>query len=394
MTTIQELEALLGFKFFDYQRTAIVKASSWNHVLTPRRCLFYKTGAGKTYTALAQMRVLGVQDVLVITPPITFEAWSKAGQMFGLQVECMSHAKFRMKSTKVSRTKAIIADEMHMFGGHSGQGWKKLDKIALHLQAPLIMASATPNYNDADRVYCIQHILDPQGTKGGFLDFIYQNCTTEANPYGMYPVVTGFHRYANAAEYLADLKCVDYLPDDLVYTIIDIPVTRYVPAAMSRYGLNRRKGRIIASSMEERHAVVDHTYIDITDELKGVVLQRLWPLLESTPVLIFANHSTVAEAAMEALNSGDRICDLITGTTSRKKKAASAQAFRRGETDILIGTASLATGTDGFDKICDTMIILDDTDDDSLRRQLIGRIMPRGVDTDATKKKVYRLVPT
>ena len=59
---------------------------------------------------------------------------------------------------------------------------------------------------------------------------------------------------------------------------------------------------------------------------------------------------------------------------------------------MLIGTASLATGTDGLDKMCDTLIILDDTDDDSLRRQLIGRIMPRGADTDTSKKKVYRFV--
>jgi hypothetical protein len=41
--------------------------------------------------------------------------------------------------------------------------------------------------------------------------------------------------------------------------------------------------------------------------------------------------------------------------------------------------------------MCDTLIILDDTDDDSLRRQLVGRIMPRGEDTDATGKSVYRI---
>jgi hypothetical protein len=43
--------------------------------------------------------------------------------------------------------------------------------------------------------------------------------------------------------------------------------------------------------------------------------------------------------------------------------------------------------------MCNTLIILDDTDDDSLRRQLIGRIMPRGADTDASMKRVFRFLP-
>jgi superfamily II DNA or RNA helicase len=84
--------------------------------------------------------------------------------------------------------------------------------------------------------------------------------------------------------------------------------------------------------------------------------------------------------------------NLITGDTSKKDKAERIKFFNEGGIDVLIGTASLATGTDGLDKVCDTLFILDDTDDDALRRQLIGRIMPRGKDTDASKKFVYRLV--
>ena len=48
--------------------------------------------------------------------------------------------------------------------------------------------------------------------------------------------------------------------------------------------------------------------------------------------------------------------------------------------------------TDGLDKMCDWLIILDDTEDDAMRRQLIGRIMPRGLDTDASGKHVYRVL--
>jgi superfamily II DNA or RNA helicase len=83
---------------------------------------------------------------------------------------------------------------------------------------------------------------------------------------------------------------------------------------------------------------------------------------------------------------------LVTGQTPAKKKSARLEAFKDGVLDVLVGTATLATGTDGLDKVCDWLVIFDDTDDDALRRQLIGRIMPRGMDVDASRKNVHRLV--
>ena len=54
---------------------------------------------------------------------------------------------------------------------------------------------------------------------------------------------------------------------------------------------------------------------------------------------------------------------------------------------------TLATGTDGLDRMCNTMILLNDTDDGALRRQLVGRILPRGKDADYSKKKFWRIQP-
>jgi hypothetical protein len=42
--------------------------------------------------------------------------------------------------------------------------------------------------------------------------------------------------------------------------------------------------------------------------------------------------------------------------------------------------------------VCDTLLIVDDTDDDAFRRQLIGRIMPRGTGSNVSSKTVERLV--
>lgn len=395
---LDELATKAGLDgWFDYQHLALTKAMLMSGP-QQRRCLYYKTGAGKSVTALAQMYLWEQDEVLVVTPPSTFDGWTDLGEKFGINVECMSHAKFRMAGTKLRRDQAIIADELHLFGGHAGKGWIKLDRIARHLQAPMVLASATPNYNDAERVYCVQHILDPQGTKDGFLNFLYAHCTTEQNPFGMYPIVTGFHQFKDAEEFLASLPGVDYIPDDLIYTIKDYKFPRVNPTMMALYGLNERRGRMIASSMEEKHAIIDHSMITDSGKLRidlydFVMSERR---LAGGPLLVFANHSTVAQALATRLHSASAAVSwaLVTGDTTTKNKNVLLEAFRQGDYQILIGTASLATGTDGLDKVCNSLLILDDTEDDSLRRQLIGRIMPRGLSTNFSSKSVSRVVLT
>lgn len=398
--TIGSLARRLNLKWFDYQWDALFDAKSMKGP-QQRRCLYYKTGSGKSVTALGQMALWEVDDVLVVTPPSTNDSWLELGDKLGINIECMSHAKFRMADTKVRRDRAIIADEMHLFGGHDGKGWQKLDRVAKHLQAPMVLASATPNYNDADRVYCVKHILDPNGTKGGFLDFIYAHCTTEQNPFGRYPLVTGFHQFKDAAEFLASLPGVDYLPDDLVYTIKDVPYPEFRSSALRQYGLNLRKNRMIASQIEEKHANIDRNLIDQDGFLRQHPYDSVIREFHSsgagwTQMIVFANHATVAEAFMRGLKQydGDISARLVTGKTSTKDKLNIIEAFRRQEFSILVGTASLATGTDGLDKVCNLLYIIDDTEDPSLRRQLVGRIMPRGLSTNLADKRVYRLVAT
>lgn len=386
MTTIEQLEKQVGLSFLDYQYATLTRAVQQDGP-AQRLCLYYKTGAGKSYTSLACVRLWGHQRALVIAPPSTHAAWTAAGLRFGVQVEVMSHAKFRQPATKLSREVAVIADEMHLFGGHKGKGWAKLDRLAAGLKAPLILASATPNYNDADRVYCIQHVLDPLSCRGGFLQFLYQNCETEQNPFAMMPDVKGFLKFGSAAEYLASLPYVEYLPDDLVYTIDEVDVPAYVPAELRRFGYNRQAHKMIGSQIEETHTVIQQALIAPDGTLTTEAYTPLLKILDSVkgPVLIFANHSTVAEAAHREFGGL-----LVTGKTSTADKARQIEAFNTGRCPLLIGTASLATGTDGMDKVCNTLVILDDTPDDSMRRQLIGRIMPRGVGGDASIKKVYR----
>ena len=398
MQTLADIEARLGKSFLPHQREALLDASEQaregGHL---RLCLYHRTGAGKTVTSLCAMALGGVQDILVLAPPITHTAWHDQGQHFGLTVSAISHAKFRQKSFKVSRTQAIIVDEFHLLGGQRGIGWKKLDRLAQGLQAPLIIMSATPYYNDAERVYCIQHVLDPQSCKGGYLQFLYTHCEVETNPFGSIPLVKGFLKYESAEEYLKKLPRVHFVEDEAIkqVKIEDISVVTILPVSLTYAGLDKRRQRVCASMIEKKHAVAHHQILTKSGRLTSMVLGRLLPFLSrenQQPLLIFCAHAAIAEKVCESLLVNGFSANLITGKTPAAEKKARVDAFIQGTFKTLVGTASLATGTDGIDKMCDRLFIIDDTNDDALRRQLIGRILPRGLDADVSKKEVYRLV--
>jgi hypothetical protein len=394
--TYEEYGESIGIDFFDYQTEALFGADQLKQEHL-RSCLYFRTGAGKSYTALALLGIRNYNYTVVIAPPSTHPAWIAAGRKFGISVEPMSHAKFRGKRTKLQRDVPVIADEFHLFGGQRGMGWKKLDRLAGGLQAPLILASATPNYNDAERVYCIQHILDPLSCRGGFLEFLYTHCNTEQNPFGSMPLVSDeqpFKLFKDAAEFLSSLPGVFYLPDTLTYDIGEVQFPAPALNDLEGYGYNRREHKMVASDIEMRHTRVFQQYVNEGGELRSSALANLKVLLpDNKSAMVFCNHATIAEAAAKSLIREGYDARLITGKTPAKEKNWRLEDFRQKKFKILVGTASLATGTDGLDKVCDTMIILDDTDDPSLRRQLIGRIMPRGAASDASKKRVHRLLP-
>lgn len=388
---IKTIENKIGKPLFVYQKEA---AALWMGQRGPQRrlCLYYKTGAGKTLTSLVLCWLAGSKDVLVVAPPITHAQWLAQARTLRMTVTCISHAKFRQPGYLVKRDRAVIADEFHLFGGHDGQGWKKLDRLARGLQAPLILASATPNYNDAERVYCIQHVLDPHSVKGGYIEFLYKHCKTEQNMFSKTPLVSGFLNYPDAASYLAALPHVVHLPDDVQIDIDEVYLSSPLPKFFDTYGLDVENRRIMASGMEQRHT--RNRYLLVNNE-------RIWPHImdelekirqdSATPVLMFCKSSRIAEALWLSWGERGVRTAIITGQITLPTKNRRVNAFKGGHLDVLVGTATLGTGTDGLDKVSDTLILVHDTDDDAFRRQLIGRILPRGEDSDISKKKVIRL---
>lgn len=382
----------------DYQRVSVARAEAMGKTLKqPRLCLYYKTGAGKTRTALAAVHVMGHSEAVIVAPPTTHKHWEDTAREMGYTgtLEIMSHAKFRMKETKVSRTRPIIVDEFHMLGGFKAAGFKKLEKIAGGLQSPIVICSATPNYNDVERCYCIQRITDRRATEGGYLSFIYKHCGTEVNPFGQVPKVTGFLKYPDAASFLADLPNVEYIEDDLVYDIEDVDMELAVPDELLTYGVDRRREKMVGSIIERKHTVIDHMLVApdgcLTTEVGELLVEGV--MASDTPVLVFAVHLAVAQAAVKTLGYAQIEAGLVHGKMTKLRKNDVIEEFKAGKLRALVGTQSLATGTDGLDKVCDLLVIIDDTDDGSMRRQLIGRIMPRGEATSQPhSNRVVRIV--
>lgn len=351
--------------------------------------VFYPTGKGKTKIMLAMVAMAGNGAALVVAPPITHEKWVAEGHMIGVRVTPISHAKFRQKSTLLSRKMPIIVDEFHLLGGHTGLGWKKLDRYAAGSQAPVILGSATPNYNDAERCYCLVHVLSPFDNRGGYDTWIYKHCVTKANRYSSIPEVLGFEHFKDAAEFLSAQPKVSYLPDDAPDILRDWPVpTDPLPDEFYELNVDRSRERVMSSMMEMRMSTSRRMILDEKDRLNIGVAEQLGILdeqLGNPPLVIFANRKTVAKAIaaeLDLLMDEDpeyALYSYIDGDTTPLAKDWALRAFLSGKNRILLGTASLATGTDGIDKVAKHMIIVDDTDDDSLRRQLVGRILPRGI---------------
>ena len=357
----------------------------WSTLVNDRMLLFYPTGKGKTKTSLGLMVDAGYDRILVVAPPRTHPAWRMDAIALDLDIIVMSHAKFRMDSTKFQKGRAIIVDEFHLLGGHGATGWKKLDRNATGFPA-IILSSATPEYNDAERAYCVAHVLDPVNNTGGFNHWIHKHCETKVNPFASTPYVLGFLNYAGAAEFLVDQGYTAYVRDEAEWAETTFMLPDHRDDWFEKYNYDRYQHKMIASDMEKRHrrAVLDRVNPN-TGLLWDDVTVALIEQLEKSPApwLLFCFHATIAEAVHRSpLRHLGWQTLIITGDDTSKTSEYSKKQFIESEDArrVLVGSGTLATGTDGLDKVCSQLMIFDaQAGDPSFKRQLIGRVLPRGL---------------
>ena len=402
--TIESIEQTFGRPFLGHQREALEDAQRQAQGGTPLRlCLYHRTGAGKTDTSLACVALAGAERVLILAPPSTHPNWVARANQLGLTATVISHAKFRQKTFKITRGDAVIVDEFHMLGGQGAAGFTKFDRACEFIKAPVIICSATPNYNDAERVYCIMHTMAPHTVRGGYIQFLYRHCDVEENPFAKEPIVTSMKDGETAENFLQKLPYVHYVEDEAIKQVHIEEVylmQDYVPEEFNTLGYDSANTRIMASQMEERHrrrelqALYDNGSMLLPELQTRIGEIIVSPLFKDSKIMFFASHVKIATAVHRYLMTGAiEIAVLISGASTAGARSVALEAFKLdGDVRYLVGTTALATGTDGIDKVCDTLVIVDDVDDAALRRQLIGRILPRGLDTDLTNKRVLRFV--
>jgi superfamily II DNA or RNA helicase len=374
-------------KFKGWKQSQTDAYIQWRQGSLRSMLLFFPTGEGKSKTALAIMACQGLKQLTVICPLRTHKAWVADGDLLGVAIQPITPQMFRTKGFKPKRGMSFIYDEFHQAGGRSGDGWKKINRMAAQIPY-LIMCSATPNYNDAERVFCATAIgdLDPLRNYASWLN---EHCNTVPSRYSFYPDVdkeNPFKKFAGALEFLRAKPWVAYVEDTATWSPYELVLRAPSLYELTVVGYSRRQHRLVASQMEERHKLVDEKLIDENGFIRKDHMDAIVQFLDNVPDqprwLIFCNHKTVAEALYRTASPG--WMGIVTGDTTDYETVK--QEFIQCETGWLIGTTTLATGIDGIDKACHAMLILDPIDGDpSLTRQLIGRILPRGADDDAER---------
>jgi len=351
-----------------------------------RQLLFFPTGEGKTKTALALIASRGHKNVMVIAPTAAHAGWIRDGNRLGMNIVVHTFNRFRMPETSYKDKKdwAWIVDEFHMLGSHSAAGFKKFSRMMGSWNGDLIMCSATPNYNDAERVFCLTSIGDEIPNRN-YIDWLWDNCNCHPSRWSMIPDVDThrpFKRFDSAIDFLRSRPWVSYIEDKATWD----EVTLYLPAPMNflfeLYNVNKREQKVMNSEMEKRHARVSHRFIDDHGRFRQEVLNAVSKELSKYPDrkkwMIFCFHKDVAKALYKTVTDNTFLID--GDATAAGRVEPIKQQFIEAEGGWLIGTTAIATGMDGVDKVCTSMLILDDFEgDDALRRQLIGRILPRGV---------------
>lgn len=356
----------------------------WSTIQNDRMLLFYPTGKGKTKTSLGLMADAGYKKVLVVAPPRTHHDWRRDAIVLGMEITVISVERMRSKDFRFKRGVPIIVDEFHLLGRHGADGFKKLDRNATGFPA-IILASATPEYNDYDRAYCVAHVMDPVGNLGGFQKWVYTHCETRVNPFASTPYVDGFLAYDSTAEWLVAQGYCAFIEDDAVWMEDEFDLPDHRDDWLETYGYDRSQHRMIASDMEKRHR---RAYLDRVNPDTGYLWDDVFLTLTremgraQKPWLLFCMHATIAEAVGRSMGrDSDWTTFVITGETSDKKVEQIKRVFMHWENPrkLLVGTATLATGMDGLDKACDQLLIFDPlVGDYAKKRQLIGRVLDRG----------------
>lgn len=369
-------------RFIEWKPSQNQAYSDWEGQQLMNYLLLFPTGEGKSTTSLGMIASRDYDHLVVVAPLRTHEAWKRDAKLLGFKVAVLTHEAFRQPKRSFPRDVPIIFDEFHKLGGVGAVGFKKARQIAQTHMAPIFALSATPNYNDGERCFCLEAVVGHDYTQ--YEKWLRDVAVVEPNRYGYYPNFVRFIDYNGAFQYLDAQPWCSYIEDTADWRKETLDLPTHVDELFERYGLDVANKRIMASMMEKGHRRTNMRFIDdATGKIRQEIQDAIFALRKThsthTKWLIFCSHKTVANALYGSAVNQEKLF-LITGDTKEAVADEQKRAFihATGVAD-LIGTSTLAEGVDGIDKVCQALLILDDlVGDDAKRRQLVGRILPRG----------------
>lgn len=353
--------------------------------------LYYSMGTGKTLTGIQVARnasqALLCDSVFVIAPPSTNREWDKYLKAYvSVPWKVVSHRWVTLNADYVKTLSLgtfLIVDELHISCNRGKKGTVAVSKFVYRSFASLLL-SGTPFRNKEERLFTVHDWLF--GNAGNYDKWLHEFCNTEPDRFSYYPKLVSF-KAGGIEEYL---RSIDRYPYKKVYFEVREMDYRtkeeFLPITSPQYNLLEKlsvygTGEIrIANSVMRKQRYL--SYLKYCDRLE---VDR-----ENDTCILLGARQDVADIIRKncdrnpiIYSQSSKVADLyrrmftdslyIDGKTSRKEKDRILSLYKQGGR-MLFATDSVSTGTDGLQDATDCIVILYDTDDDTSRDQLIGRI--------------------
>ena len=353
--------------------------------------LYFTMGKGKTITATqiavnAQSSDL-IEKVLIIAPPSTHQQWTELlGKYLKVPFKVVSSQWLgrnqRFLQNDFSKA-LVIVDEVHQ-SANRGKVLTKVVTRLIKLCFGAVLMSGTPFRNKEERLYVVHNWLF-EGVES-YESWLHRYCNTEPDRFAYYPKFISF-KAGGIEEFLEHIDDPQYPrifieKESLVFKTIEINLPMENKAAellktYSIYGSNRIQ---ISNSVRQKLAYLNYLkyceYINRDDSgeialyvPRQDVLDVIKKYADRNPI-VYSFSSKVSKLYFENYKG---VAHRVDGKTSQKKKENTINVYKK-KGGIMFATDSISTGTDGLQEATNTIIILDDTMDDTNREQLIGRI--------------------
>ncbi len=353
--------------------------------------LYFTMGKGKTLTAVqiavnAQLDNL-IGSVLIVAPPSTHKQWDELLKKYlTVPYKIVSHQWLGKNEDflkkPLGRTLTVI-DELHQ-SANRGKVLTKLVTALIKRSFAGLLMSGTPFRNKEERLYTVHYWLCDD--VGSYENWLHKYCNTEPDRFAYYPKFLSF-KAGEIEDFLEDIDRSEYKrifieKEELVYkpTEIILPIDNDRYDKLETYSVYGTQPLQVSNSVRQKLAYLNYlkycSYIKRDDEgemkvygIREDIMDIIIAHADRNPI-VYCFSSKLSKLYFEEYVGP---CYQVDGKTSKKNKELSIAAYKE-KGGVMFATDSISTGTDGLQEVTNTIIILDDTMDDTNREQLIGRI--------------------